>query len=346
VVTTLVSEPEPHPDEHGRFLDHARATVDPALRGAIDTLPPGMRRVAGYHFGWWDADGADVLTSTGKAIRPALLFAAARAVGGVPDEAVDAAAAVEVVHNFSLLHDDVIDADLTRRHRQTAWSVFGQPDALMAGDALLALAFTLLGDTRAAHRRLAECVIELCEGQHLDCAFESRTDITLFECLAMAHAKTGALLGCCCALGGLYGGGAPDTVAALDGFGRRLGLAFQLVDDLLGIWGDPDRTGKPARADLAARKKSLPVVYALTSGTRASRLLEGWYRAAGPLPDRDSDLVDMADLVAEAGGREWARKRAETEIAAALDELTTALPDPATTRELRALAALVTQRQY
>lgn len=203
-----------------------------------------------YHFGWEHADGTPTGGQASKAIRPGLVLAAARAVGGDAEQAVRAAVAVELVHNFSLLHDDVIDEDRTRRHRPTAWTVFGVPAAVIAGDAMLALAHRLLAeDTRPASARasarLANCVIELCAGQQADCSFEERgpDEVSLDECLAMATAKTGALLGCACALGALYAGVDERAVGAMDGFGREAGLAFQLIDDLIGIWGTRCRPG-------------------------------------------------------------------------------------------------------
>ncbi|WP_031083116.1 polyprenyl synthetase family protein, partial [Streptomyces sp. NRRL WC-3549] len=273
--------------EAAALLEHTRTVVDPHLRAAVDTLPGAIRRVALYHFGWQDADGTPASGQAGKAIRPALVLAAARALGGSQESALRAAVAVELVHNFTLLHDDVIDEDATRRHRPTAWAVFGVPDAVIAGDALLALAQRLLAEdphpaSARASARLSACVIELCAGQQADCALEEREplDVTLDECLTMATAKTGALLGCACALGALCAGADEPAVGAMDGFGREAGLAFQLIDDLIGIWGDTARTGKPVGADLAAHKKSLPVVAALTSGTAAAGELATLYRGA------------------------------------------------------------------
>lgn len=232
------------------LLERTRSLVDPQLRAAVESLPGSIRRVAMYHFGWEHADGTPTAGQAGKAIRPALVLAATRAVGGDADQAVRAAVAVELVHNFSLLHDDVIDEDRTRRHRPTAWTVFGVPAAVIAGDAMLALAHRLLAeDTRPASARastrLANCVIELCAGQQADCSFEERgpDEVSLDECLAMATAKTGALLGCACALGALYAGVEERAVGAMDGFGREAGLAFQLIDDLIGIWGTRCRPG-------------------------------------------------------------------------------------------------------
>ncbi|MGW3952151.1 family 2 encapsulin nanocompartment cargo protein polyprenyl transferase [Streptomyces sp. NPDC004752] len=330
-------------------LDRARASVDPELRAAVDSLPGAMRRIARYHFGWEHADGTPAAGNAGKAIRPALVFTAAAALGGhgARTAALRAAAAVELVHNFTLLHDDVMDRDTSRRHRPTAWTVFGVPDAILAGDALQALALRLLAEdpnpaSRAAATRLADCVVELCEGQHTDTAMEERApdEVTLDEVLLMAEAKTGALIGCACALGGLYAGAGEEEVAALDGFGRQAGLAFQLIDDVIGIWGDPDRTGKPAGADLAVRKKSLPVVAALTSGTAAATELAELYGR----PYDEKDLERTALAVERAGGRDWAQVQAADRMSRAMQELARAVPDPEAAEGLLALAEFVTRR--
>jgi len=339
---------EPDPDQRATaLLEQARHLVEPALRAAVTTLPTAMHRVAAYHLGWQHPDGTPVCADGGKALRPALVLAAARALGAPPAAAVPAAAAVELIHNFSLLHDDVMDRDATRRHRPTAWSVFGTADAILAGDALHALALRLLAqDTHpaatAATARLAACVIELCEGQHEDCAFETRRQVTLAECLAMAQAKTGALLGAACALGALYAGAAPETVEAMNAFGRAVGLAFQLADDLIGIWGDPAVTGKPAGSDLAARKKSLPVVAALASATPAAAQLAALYR--DPAPMTAQQVRAAADAVDRAGGRAWAHLAAADHMSAAIDHLTRAAPDLDGAEDLLTLAELATRR--
>ncbi|MEU3731977.1 family 2 encapsulin nanocompartment cargo protein polyprenyl transferase [Streptomyces sp. NPDC033538] len=333
------------------LLRESRASVDPELRSAMASLPASMRRTALYHFGWQHADGTPAAGNAGKAIRPALVLTSAAALGGpgARAAAVRAAAAVELVHNFTLLHDDVMDRDATRRHRPTAWTVFGDADAILAGDALQALALRLLAAdphpaSAAAATRLADCVMELCEGQHADTAMEGRApgDVTLDETLAMAEAKTGALLGCACALGALYAGAADEDVEAMDAFGREAGLAFQLIDDVIGIWGDPRRTGKPAGADLAARKKSLPVVAALTSGTPAAAGLAELY--ATPYDEGKEDLERTALAVERAGGRDWAQAQAADRMARAMQELARAVPDPEAAGGLLALAEFVTRR--
>jgi geranylgeranyl diphosphate synthase, type I len=330
-------------------LAWTRQLVDPALREAVDRLPATSRRIAGYHFGWCDADGRPAGTAgAGKAIRPALALLAARATGGDPAAVLPAAVAVELMHNFSLIHDDVIDGDLTRRHRPTVWSVFGTGAAILAGNALLSLSLDVLaasGHATApqAIRMLGAASFDLMEGQHLDLAFESRTDVDLLECLEMAGAKSAALLGCACALGAAFASARAERVSLLRDFGERLGLAFQLTDDLLGIWGDPAATGKPVHADLRRRKKSLPVVAALTSGTRAGEELAATYRR--DRPPTGPELARAAALVDRAGGRAWSRARADELLAEAVRALRSDVDlIGSAAGELAALAQLVVHR--
>lgn len=353
IATDMDGRPVPSDGpEAAVILERARASVDPELRAAILSLPESMRRIALYHFGWEHPDGTPAAGNAGKAIRPALVLTAAAALGGPEARAaaVPAAVAVELIHNFTLLHDDVMDRDTTRRHRPTAWTVFGDADAILAGDALQALALRLLAEdphpaSAAAAARLAACVVELCAGQHADTAMEKRGpgDVGLDEVLAMAEAKTGALLGCACAIGALYAGAADEDVAALDAFGREAGLAFQLIDDVIGIWGDPSHTGKPAGADLAARKKSLPVVAALTSGGPAAAELAALYEV--PYDKGDEEEVARTALAVErAGGRDWAQAQAADRMARAMQELARAVTDPEEAGGLLALAEFVTRR--
>ncbi|MDQ3904009.1 MAG: polyprenyl synthetase family protein, partial [Actinomycetota bacterium] len=213
-------------------LAWSRALVEPALRTAVDALPLSMAHIAGYHLGWWEEYGHPVGVNGGKAIRPALTLLCAEAVGDTATKAVPAAVAVELVHNHSLLHDDVMDRDLTRRHRRTAWSVFGINPAILAGDALLVLAFDVLaasGHRAGADgiRMLTAAVQELLDGQDADLSFEQCAEVELAECVQMAEGKTAALIGCACTLGALFGGGTPEQVMCLGNFGKYLGLAFQ-----------------------------------------------------------------------------------------------------------------------
>lgn len=328
------------------ILTSVRARVGPALRSAVDGLPAQLRHVAGYHFGWWDDHGRPV-EAGGKALRPALVLLAAEAVGGSCEDAIMPAAAVELVHNSTLLHDDVIDGDGERRHRPAAWRVFGSADAILAGDALITEAIQLIatgGDrlSRRATRLLGQAAQEVMGGQCADVEFERRDNVEISEVVAMARAKTGALVRVSCELGALYGGGEPERIARLAAFGAAMGLAYQHVDDLLGIWGDPVVTGKPAHSDLHSRKKSLPVVAALTSGSAAGRELAALYRGAGPLTEEEA--ARAAELVERAGGRQWSQAQADELIARARDHLAEARPSPRAAAELDTLARLITRR--
>jgi geranylgeranyl diphosphate synthase type I len=328
-------------------LAWSRALVEPGRGRAIDTLPAAMAHIASYHLGWSDEHGHPVRASGGKAIRPVLVLVSAQAVGGSAAAAVPAAAAVELVHNHSLLHDDVMDGDLTRRHRRTAWSLFGVNPAILAGDALFALALDVLADSEQpdpAHtiRMLTTAVVNPLDGQHADVSFEHRTDVELADCVRMAEGKTVALIGCACAPGAVFGGGSPREVAHLRGFGVYLGVAFQNVDDSLGIWGDPALTGKPVVSDLRSRKKSLPVVAALTSRTPAGHELAGLYQRDESLSTIDA--ARAAELIEIARGRPWSQAQAGDLLAKATRELHLVELAPRAVAELRALAWLATHR--
>ncbi len=325
----------------------ARELVDPVLRKAVDRLDRDTRRVVGYHFGWTDVSGAPA-GSPGKAIRPALTLAAARAGGGNPDAAVAGAAAVELVHNFSLLHDDLMDGDTERRHRPTAWRVFGRSAAVLAGDGLLALAGELVLEdaspaAAAAARTLFAATGALVAGQAADLDFENRMDVTLGECLRMVTAKTGALLSCATRIGAQLVLAPPTVVDGLAVFGAELGVAFQLVDDLLGLWGDPQRTGKPVLSDLRTRKKSVPIVHALTSGTSHGRRLAELYRQPGTLTEQE--LREAAECVVAAGSRDWVREECERRLGAAERRLRSVVTDGAAADMLIELGGFIVRRQ-
>lgn len=335
---TPLSDP---PRQAALILTEARRLTGPAYRAAAEVLPDSLRRMVGYHAGWWDAQGKPVAME-GKAIRPAFAIACAKAVadGVVADSVLTAAVAVEMVHDFSLLHDDVIDGDVTRRHRATVWKIFGADQAILAGDALLALAMRQMASGEAI-RVLADAVRDLCVGQSADVAFADGGVVTLADCLAMAECKTGALLGAACQLGAFAAGAGADVALLYRMFGRETGLAFQLVDDLLGIWGDPAVTGKTAGSDLASRKRSVPVVAALTSGTPAGEELARLYESEGSI-----DIGRAARLVEAAGGLDWARSEAIRRAQNALRALERARPHAEGANDLCVLADLITRRDY
>jgi geranylgeranyl diphosphate synthase, type I len=193
-------------------------------------------------------------------------------------------------------------------------------------------------------RGLSGVSLELCRGQSADLAFEDRGDVTVTECLAMAERKTGAMLGAACQLGALAGGADVRVAELYRSFGRQIGVAFQLVDDLLGIWGDPAITGKPVGNDLAARKKSLPVVAALTSGSQAACHLALLYQREDAFDE--AAVAHAAELVEVAGGRAWALAEADRRIEAARAALAQARPEPSAEADLHVLADLITRRDH
>ncbi|MFI9402982.1 polyprenyl synthetase family protein [Nocardia sp. NPDC052316] len=326
------------------LLSQARRFCEPGLREAVTALPDPIDRMANYHFGWCDRSGKPTRSGWGKGLRAALVFGAAKACAADPANVAAAAVAVELMHNFTLVHDDVMDCDRLRRGRTTVWAVWGTAQAICLGDALHALAVRVLATTfpgrlgSEAVARLESAAVELCRGQMQDCAFETRPIVGIEDYLTMAAGKTGALFGCATALGALCAGADSSTTAGLASFGRELGLAFQLVDDVLGIWGDPATTGKPAGGDLIRRKQSYPVVAALASETPAAEELSQLYRSRRPITQ--TEATHAATLVQAAGGRRSAARQVEQRITAAI----TALPHPMTARDLIDLAHLVGHR--
>ncbi len=339
------------------MLDTERITdgqvgVGPALRAAVDRLEPSTRVVAADHFGWVAAAGRPSGSDPaggGKGVRARLALLSARAAGAPAEVGLPGAVAVELLHNFSLVHDDVMDGDVQRRHRPTVWTVFGVPAAILTGSALLALALEVVLDPpapagAAAADLLTRTSRALIGGQFSDLAFERRAEVTVAECEAMAAGKTGALLAASAVVGAVLAGAEPGPVAALQRYGEHVGLAFQLEDDLLGIWGDPARTGKAALADLRARKKSLPVAAALAAGGPAADRLRDWLATPAPREAdaaADADLDErrgVAALVEEAGGRAWAVERARGQVELAERALAGAALEPAAAAELAALA--------
>lgn len=319
-------------------LGRVRALLEPALRDAVAGLHPWGGDMAAFSLGWTEADGTPAGAQGGKALRPALAVLCAEAVGGSPEQAVPGALAVELVHAFSLVHDDIIDHDEQRRHRDSVWKAFGVGPAVLTGDALLALAINRLAATGngPAMHRLSAALVELVNGQTEDMAFEDRpwtgrNAVTLDEYCAMAARKTGSLLGCAAAVGVTLGGGSAAQADQVHEVGRELGVAFQIADDLLGIWGDPDVTGKPVYSDLRRGKKTLPVLAALAAGGHAAGDLADLLAAGAT---GDEPVRQAAQLIEEAGGRAFAMELADRRVAAALAALDACLPSATTLRAL------------
>jgi len=259
-----------------------------------------------YHMGW-TGEGAGP-EATGKRIRPLLVLLTTAASGGDWEKALPAAAAVELVHNFSLVHDDIQDNSPKRRGRDTAWVKWGAPMAINIGDALFVQSSQAIMDLKENHSpdiivKAAEILhntcLELTRGQFLDMSYEKRTDLTPDDYWPMIAGKTAALLSACCHLGALLGGADETKQDSYRSFGQYLGLAFQVQDDILGIWGNEAVTGKSAASDLVEGKNSLPVLAGLAANKKfAKRWQEG--------PIHAFEVEEMAKLLATEGGYESA----------------------------------------
>ncbi len=328
-----------------QIVDQAALLVTPALATAIDSLDPRMRLIASYQMGWCDAEG-NPTDAGGKGLRAAMAIVSAVAAGGSPAAGVPGAVAVELVHNFSLLHDDVMDRDLERRHRPTGWVAFGDGQAILAGNAMLTLAFDVLladpvhGPDSLAH--LTRAVQGLISGQSDDLALEQSPSVDLAGCLAMEAGKTAALISCAASIGAVGAGAPAEVIDALSQYGFELGLAFQIVDDILGISGDPAITGKSSSSDVRAGKRSAPVVAALTSGTEAGAALESLL-ADGP-PKTEEDVDRATALIEQAGGLRWAAHEADERLRLALGHLEILPADSPARADLTTLARFVVAR--
>jgi geranylgeranyl diphosphate synthase type I len=308
------------------------------MRAAVGRLSPNISEVVSYHLGWTEADGTPSPARGGKGIRPALAMLSAEATWAGAEVGAPGGVAIELVHNFSLVHDDLMDGDIERRHRPTVWALWGPCMALLVGDALATLATDVLlrspnAAGAAAAAALGEATAEMIAGQADDLAFEKRRSVSVEECMAMSTAKTGALLGCAASIGAILADAPPATVHALRDFGRHLGVAFQAVDDLLGIWGDPRTTGKPAGNDIRQRKKSMPIVAALAAGDDGARELESLLFDTRPGPGISGpgisgEVVPGGIILGEAipAGREPGARHHNGAMLMA-DQVTLATPD-------------------
>ncbi|MEU1040744.1 polyprenyl synthetase family protein [Streptomyces sp. NPDC005551] len=353
------------PADASHLLHRCRELVAPALAAAVGTLHPWIGEMARYALGRPGAGGA-AAPRPGKGVRQALAVLGAEAAGAPAGTGVPAAVCVELVHTFSLLHDDIMDGDPMRRGHPAVWKAYGTGAAVLAGDALFALAVETLtaapapagpsaADPRdtgppsahvpAAVRHLTAALNDLVHGQADDLLFARRPwegpeAVSTGEYETMAERKTGALLGCALALGAQLAGAHRETVTALDRAGRHLGVAFQIVDDLLDIWGDPAVTGKPVHGDLRQGKKTFPVLAALNAPGRGelARLL------TAPTALDDSAVHRSALLIERCGGRAAALTEARSHLAAADALLESAPLAPRPRAELRTLLSALTDR--
>jgi len=301
-----------------------------------------LQHMMAYHLGW-EGEGAGPKAG-GKRVRPVLVLLTASAAGGDWQTALPAAAAVELLHNFSLIHDDIEDDSPLRRGRPTLWKLWGIPQAINTGDTMFTLANLAMLElalppehTLRAVRIFQQACLRLTQGQFLDISYEAARRLPLDAYWPMVGGKTAALLAACTELGAVCAGAPPATQAAYREFGKNLGLAFQALDDELGIWGDEALTGKSAASDLLEGKKSLPVLYGLQQeGTFARRWMQGPLQAA--------EIPALAAQLEAEGARAYTRETAARLTAESLAALERANPQGQAGEALRALAHRLLKR--
>ncbi len=283
-----------------------RLVIEKGIPGEVS----GLRSMLAYHLGW-EGEGAGS-EAQGKRIRPLLVLLSAVSSGADWKAALPAAASVELIHNFSLIHDDIQDCSETRRGRSTVWMTWGIAQAINAGDLMFTLAFySLTGLLKyfsaevvaEANRILQEACINLTRGQYLDISYETRSEISMNEYWPMIAGKTGALLAAAVELGALSGGMSYERRQVFRKYGNSLGLAFQVWDDWLGLWGDPQVTGKSTASDLLTGKKTLPVLFTIeTNPLFRDRWMKGSIQS--------EEIPEISEIMIKSGAKDFTESEA------------------------------------
>ncbi|MFJ8677606.1 polyprenyl synthetase family protein [Streptomyces sp. NPDC093589] len=329
------SRPTPNPPPLPPAVHRTRKLVRATIEEALDRLHPDIARACRYYKGWCELDGTPNEAWGSRGLEASLVFLCAQAAGGDPEAAVPAAAALELMHEATMLHDDIVDEDALRRKRPTVWAALGTPTALLAGNALWAGANELLlavpppmGQqlARVCNEFIARILHGGASGQSL--GHRAAHEISMEEYLAICRDNC-ALLGCAVELGVLMGGGTRKQAAPLREAAEQAGIGWQATNDLEDLWGDAALVGKAGYNDLRQRKKTLPILAALRSNTPAGKQLATFLSHETLTED---DLSTMAGLTAEAGGRSYAEEVARASLVRAQEALETAgVPEPTRT---------------
>ncbi len=270
-----------------------------------------------YHLGWRNRALEVEYADPGKLLRPIITMMCCALMGGTHAQALPLAAGIQLIHDFSLIHDDIQDNSDLRRGRTTLWTIWGLAQGINAGDGMFVVAHLAIQRLRqtglSAERvldilaRFDRTILSICEGQYLDISFEGKQTVTEDEYVAMVTRKTAVLLAACCELGAMAANASEGAAAALGEFGLHLGISFQMQDDILGIWGDPAVTGKPDAADLLRRKQSLPVIYALSREASNGPIHRLYATAAGD----DAGLAAARQAIDASGAQAFTAQLAE-----------------------------------
>jgi geranylgeranyl diphosphate synthase type I len=345
IPTAEESPPDPILDP---FWQRFLPAIEDEIKSVLDSADHDYRLYYGmmaYHLGWVDDAFRPGMERAGKRIRPFVCLLVCSAAGGEWRWALPAAAAIELLHNFSLIHDDIEDDSATRRSRPTVWSLWGIPQAINAGDSMFALAYHALTRLSRIHlppdavaqiwQIFTEACIHLTKGQHLDMLFETQNNVTVEDYLKMIAGKTAALLAATTQIGAIVGAADRQAQMHYGAFGRNVGLAFQAYDDILGVWGDEDETGKSTASDILARKKTLPILYGLS---QSAELREHF-------AEHELDVDRVVQLMDSVGAKRFALEIAQQYSDAALAHLDAARPSGEAGAALRLLTAQLIRRR-
>ena len=336
------------PTAFNRFRDQ----IETEIKSLVLEEGFPLYRMMGYHMGWLDEYGEAAEVESGKRIRPTLSLLACEALGGDVKAVLPAAAAVELVHNFSLIHDDIQDGNSERHNRPTVWWVWGPAQAINAGDGMHALARLALlrqtGEGMSPERTLKavglldQACLRLCEGQYLDLTYQERVDISQDAYFKMVEGKTAALISCAAELGAVMSSAEEPVVQAMAQFGAKLGTAFQIRDDILDLWGQQD-TGKPLAGDILNKKKSLPIVYAIENASGAERRTLGDVYFKRVMEPEDIDKI--IEVLETLGAREFCQAKADALCNEAVQSLKDAGLTSQQSEGLEALARFIVTRE-
>ncbi|WP_328825903.1 polyprenyl synthetase family protein [Streptomyces ureilyticus] len=309
-------------------------------------LEPSLARICGYHLGFIDEHGDPSRGGDGKLTRASLMMAVADGVGLRPEDVQSQAAAVELLHNATLLHDDIADTDELRRSRPAAWKVFGASLAIHAGNALQILGLRIVvDDSGPGHKEIASSFTEAIglvhAGQARELTLQPGSDAGIAAYEQMVKEKASALLECSLGTPAMRAGKPEHVLAALRGAGRHLGIALQISNDVEDIWGDPAVTGKPIRGDIERRNLTFPVLVALSADSPAGDRLSRLWHADSVTAEH---LQALADLIDEAGGRHTAQRLSRSHLDSAVEHLGRAGLSPTATAELTTLFDRIVNR--
>lgn len=321
------------------------SSVEGALVEALGHKPGDLAKHARYALGVPEPGEARSAQGA-KRIRPCLVLATAEALGATAASAMPAAVAIELVHNFSLVHDDIEDRDETRHGRPTVWTFTGEAQAINVGDYLMTTAIQTVvsevedpGIARQVVGALTRAMGEMIQGQWSDIDFESKDSVPVEDYLEMIRGKTGAMLGAAVESGAIVAGASPERCEALREWGITMGLVFQARDDYLGTWGDPSLTGKPVGSDIRRRKRALPLLLGLEHPQAAAEVQAGIGGTGAPDVDRVMAAFERAQV------RDVMHEHIHTYRDRALDQMETLDLSPASREEFVELVNFFASRE-